>query len=401
VTRILYVHHGKGIGGAPLSLLYLIRKLDRGRFVPTVLCLHESDAADLFRREGIETIVDERMHDFSHTNVLWYPWWQAPKILLRAMQFPLTWLRARRFLEQRRFDLIHLNTSTLTAFGLAARQEGLPLVWHIREPLHRGYTGLRRAMIRRLIDHCADIIIPICRYDGDQLLDSPRKHVVYNFIDFSQFDGSIDGSALRSELGIRPEQPVAVMLGGMNPVKGTHVLVAAALSVLATEPEAVFLIAGPMAEKSLRNRISGRSVYQERVFASIPEKWKNSIRFLGVRQDIPLLLATSDVLCFPSTVAHFARPVIEASAMGLPVVASDLGGPRELVRHEETGLLVPAKDVEALSEALRRLLMNPSLRSAYGSAGQELAKSEFDADRNTARIIALYDSLLAEQGKHG
>src|SRR5690606_5439731 len=112
---------------------------------------------------------------------------------------------ARRFLGSRRFDLIHLNTSTLTAFGLAAKHEGIPLVWHVREPLHRGYLGLRRAAIRMIIDRCADVIIPICTYDAEQLTPSSKINVVYNFIDFGQFDRSIDGSVVRREWGVSSE----------------------------------------------------------------------------------------------------------------------------------------------------------------------------------------------------
>ena len=396
MTRILYVHHGKGIGGAPLSLLYLIRKLDRERFAPTVLCLHESEAAELFRGDGIEMIVDERMHDFSHTNVLWYPWWQWPKTVLRLAQFPGTYIRARRFLASRRFDLVHLNTSPLTAFGLAARREGIPVVWHIREPLQRGYLGLRRAVIRRIIDRCADVVIPICRYDADQLLPSSRITVVYNFIDFAQWNDSIDGGAVRKEFGIPDDAPVALMLGGMNPIKGTAVFVEAALRVLNDRPDAMFLIAGPMVEANFRNRISGRTVYQKRVLLSIPEQLQNKLRFLGVRNDIPALLAATDVLCFPSTVPHFARPIIEASAMRVPVIASDLGGPQELVRHEETGLLIPAEDAGELARALVRLFEDPPYRERMGKAGRELAHKKFDADVNTRRIIELYEKIFID-----
>jgi glycosyltransferase involved in cell wall biosynthesis len=387
------VHHGKGIGGAPLSLLFLIRELDRDEFTPTVLCLHESEASRLFLENGIETIVDPRLHDFSHTNVLWYPWWQFPKTLLRLFQFPWSYLRARQFLARRRFDLVHLNTSTLTAFGLAARHEGIPIAWHIREPLQRGYFGLRRAFIRRIIDRCASIIIPICHYDAAQLLPTPRIHVVYNFVDLSRFDDSISGSTVRAELGIDSSAPVALMLGGVNAVKGTLEFVSAALRVLDTLPDAVFLIAGPMDGNGFRNTISGRAVYGKRVRSFIPQRLKNRIRLLGIRNDIPELLAASDVLCFPSTVPHFARPVIEASAMGVAVVASDLGGPQELVHDGETGLLVPPNDVPALAAALHRVLSDPGLRARLGQAGRQFALREFDAGKNTARIVELYRKL--------
>jgi glycosyltransferase involved in cell wall biosynthesis len=396
VRRILYVHHGKGIGGAPLSLLYLIRGLDRSRYQPVVLCIHESEAADLYRREGIETLVDEMLHDFSHTNVLWYPWWQLPKIGLRALQFPWTYFRARKLFRSRRFDAVHLNTSTLTALGLAAKAEGLRVIWHIREPLQRGYFGLRRAIIRRIIHRTADLVLPICRFDADQLLPSPLMHVVYNFIDFKQFDSTTDRKEPRRELGIPPECPVITLLGGVNPIKGTKEFVEAAVDVLDTHPDAVFLIAGAVPDDSLRNRINGMRVYRNVVFSMIPAARHHAIRFLGMRSDIPSLLAISTVLCFPSTVPHFARPVIEAGAMGVPVIASDLGGPKELVLPGETGFLVPAGDSVALATAMRRLIEDPELAERLGSNGMAFARDHFDAEKNTAVIVGLYDELFED-----
>ncbi|MBR9977425.1 MAG: glycosyltransferase family 4 protein [Bacteroidetes bacterium] len=399
VRRILYVHHGKGIGGAPLSLLYLIRGLDRTRYEPTVLCLHESEAADLFRNAGIETVVESSLHDFSHTNVLWYPWWQAPKLFLRAVQSLPTYLRARRFLRNGDYDAVHLNTSTLTAVGMAAHDEGLRVVWHVREPLQRGYSGLRRAIIRRIIDRYADLILPICHYDAAQLHPSPKIHVVYNFIDFSQFDADLDGETVRRELNIDNEQQVITMLGGVNPIKGTREFVDAALRVHPDHPDAVFLIAGPLPDDSCRNRINGMRVYRESVFSRLPQMQSDFIRFIGVRNDIPQILAASDILCFPSTVPHFARPVIEASAMGVAVIASDLGGPRELLRHGETGLLVPPSEPAALAEAIRHLIGDPASKREMGRRGIAFARKHFDAEKNIATVIGLYDQLFGDDSR--
>jgi glycosyltransferase involved in cell wall biosynthesis len=394
-VRILYVHHGKGIGGAPLSLLYLLRGLDRERFTPTVLCIHESEASELFRNEGIETVVLDGVRDFSHTNVLWYPWWQWPKTLARLMHLPFAIAKARAFFRSRPFDLVHLNTSTLLAFGIAAKREGLRVVWHIREPLSRGYFGLRRAMVRRIVHRNADLIIPICRYDADQLTPSSRIHVVYNFIDFSVFDRRVDGSGPREELGIAPGAPVVLMLGGVNAIKGTREFVAAAREVLARKQDTVFLVAGHVPVPSLRSRLSGSLRYARAVEQLIPESLRASIRLIGVRRDIPQLLAASTMLCFPSTVAHFARPVIEASAMGKPVIASDLGGPRELVLPGETGLLVPPSESGALALAMLRLLDDTATAARMGDAGTVFAMEHFDAVKNTRRVIELYEQLLA------
>jgi glycosyltransferase involved in cell wall biosynthesis len=113
-----------------------------------------------------------------------------------------------------------------------------------------------------------------------------------------------------------------------------------------------------------------------------------------VRRDIPALLAASACLVFPSSVPHFARPVIEAAAMGVPSVASDLGGPRELIVDGETGLLVPPNDPATLAEAVTGLLRDPARAAALGEAAYQRALRLFDAQANAAATFAVYDDLL-------
>lgn len=393
MKRILYIHHGKGIGGAPLSLLYLIRGLDRRRYEPTILCLHRSEASDMFEREGIPTLIREDLHDFSHTTVLWYPWWQWPKLLLRAWQAPATYRAARRFFADHPFDLVHLNTSTLLAFGKAAREAGMKVVWHIREPLASGYLGLRYRIARTIIHRNAHVIIPISHYDASRLIPSDAIHVVYNFVDFEIFDATLSGEPVRRELGLGSAH-VVTMLGGINPIKGTKEFVQAAVKVLEHHPETVFLVAGDVPQPGWRNRLAGLSRYEAAIRKAIPDALKDHIRFLGVRRDIPSVLAASDLVCFPSTVPHFARPVIEASAMGKAVIASDLGGPRELVIPGETGLLVPACHPVALANAMRVLIEDDARRLAMGRRGIELAREQFSQEKNTRMVQVLYETLF-------
>jgi hypothetical protein len=81
VTRILFIHHGKGLGGAPLSLLYLVRSLDRQRFEPLVLFLHDSAVVDLFKKEGITTIGPVNLMDFPHTKIWWLRWYHIGTLI--------------------------------------------------------------------------------------------------------------------------------------------------------------------------------------------------------------------------------------------------------------------------------------------------------------------------------
>ena len=404
MIRILYIHHGGGIGGAPLSLLYLLRQLDRTKYEPIVLTLKPGPVVDLYRSEGIETHTDTRISDFSHTNLEWYggrDWWRLPGKLLR---FPASVHGVRRWVRELKPDIVHLNSSTLTAGALGASREDVPVVWHVREPLHRGVLGLRRALIRRVLDRTADRVVAISHHDADQLTPSDRIHVIHNFVDFTQFDRSLDGASIRAEFGISPDAPVVLMLGGVAKPKGTLPLIQAIPRIIKALPDARIIAAGPPPGSRdettldrLKRAIAGDAAYQQRVIRALealPDAARDAIIFTGIRRDVPNILAASNVLVFPSVVPHFARPVIEAAAMGVPSVASDLGGPRELIVHGETGLLAVPSDPDALADALIAVLRDPERARQMGEAGYQRARKMFDATRNAAATIALYNDLV-------
>jgi glycosyltransferase involved in cell wall biosynthesis len=115
------------------------------------------------------------------------------------------------------------------------------------------------------------------------------------------------------------------------------------------------------------------------------------LKRLGYRHDIPALLAAADVFCLPSHFEGLPMSIIEAMLAGLPVVATDIRGPREQVVTEETGLLVPAAAVEPLGHALSRLACDPALRARMGAAGRARALDRFDEAKIVARTVALLE----------
>lgn len=404
MKRILYIHHGGGIGGAPLSLLYLLRQLDRSEYEPIVLTLKPGPVVDLYRAEGIETYVDPSISDFSHTALEWYggrEWWRLPGKLLRLMP---SIRRTRAFLRKTKPDIVHLNSSTLAPCAIACEQEGVPVVWHIREPLAHGVLGIRRAWLRNVIHRTAARVAAISQHDADQLIPSERIRVIYNFVDFEQFDRSLDGKQIREELGIATDAPVLIMLGGVAPPKGTIELVRALPHLVEQVHGVRIIVAGPppmtsdrQAFKRLAKRVLRTDAYDRavvRLLHSYGPDVQAALCFVGIRQDIPRLLAASDCLVFPSVVPHFARPIIEAAAMAKPSVASDLGGPRELIAHEQTGLLVPPCAPELLADAADSLLGEPSRGRAMGEEAYQRARNLFDAKKNAAATIQLYQEIL-------
>ncbi len=409
MKRILFVHGGKGIGGAPLTLLTLIRSLDRARFSLHVLCLFESEAADLFRNEGIETYIGKGIHHLAHTTGVWYPIKYLPMFLYRLFLFPISILNAYRFLKSNHFDYVHLNGSGLLAVAIAARLRKTPVLLHVLEHLHPGYIGLRRFILTRLLIKFSDAIVFICNADARVFPPSPKIHVVYDGIDPGEFDpGKVSGSAALSSV-IPGNARVAGMLGGIHPIKGTLEFVKAAARVVRQFPDTHFIILGVVPQKKtrsgysaavafLRGWLSGERKYRMNVArATDEESLKGRVHMMGPMLNVPSVVKMLDVLVFPSTTPHYARPLIEAGLMNKPVIASRIGGPDEIVVDGVTGFLVTPGNPDELADRIIGLFNDPGLSARMGNAGRTRALEMFDVRRNVSEILKLYDVIGATE----
>jgi glycosyltransferase involved in cell wall biosynthesis len=114
------------------------------------------------------------------------------------------------------------------------------------------------------------------------------------------------------------------------------------------------------------------------------------VEWLGHRDDVPAILARSQIACLPSYREGLPRSLLEAMAAALPIVSTDVPGCREAVRPGENGLLVPARDAPALAAALRQLIADPELRRRFGAAGRRRAEREFASSIVIAQTLAVY-----------
>lgn len=405
--NILYIHHGKGIGGAPLSLLYLIRALDRTKYNPMVLFLYNSDVVDLYKNDNIETFIGKGIYDFGHTALVWYSLKTFPLLILQLLRFIPSIIFTYKFLKSHDIDIVHLNTSSLVASAIAAKIAGCKIVWHVREPLHPGYFGIRNYLIKKSIDKLSDKTIPICKDNADRLIQSPNIKIIYNFVDFKQFDRNINGDDFKEKWNIGEKDKVVAMLGGVVKVKGTMEFVKAAKYVKQQIPNVKFLVIGGYPDTntkkkniiahiigSIKNSVATGKYHKDILNTMKKEGLKDTIVFTGTIINIPEAISSMDVLVFPSTEPHFARPIIEAGAMAKPVVASDLGGPDELVVNNMTGILVPPKDPKSLANAIVKILSDDQLAQNMGEQGYSRAKELFDAKKNAFETIQVYDEIL-------
>jgi len=396
-TKILYIHHGKGLGGAPLSLLYLIKGLDQSRYHPVVLFLHDSEAMELYRREGIEVEGPVNRSDFSHTAIWWYRWYH-PHHLLKSLWDTAMILRreAAWWFAHIKPDIVHLNTSSLLAWGIVARRRGIPVIWHVREPLASGYLGLRRWLVTRSVARYATRILPISHHDAAPWRMQPHVQVVHNAVDLQRFDRAIDPQLFLEKYNLDPITPKILFVGGLSYEKGTPLILQVFTKLLHHLPNAQLLIAGYFhlpTQQSWKQLLSPTHRYAALVKELI-KPIEASIKFLGPIHQMPMAMAASNVVVFPATIGHFARPIIEASCMAKPVVASKLSPLDELVVDGVTGYLVAPDDIDDWTRLLLSLLVDPALSSRLGEAGYQRGKELFGTKAMIKKIDKIYRELL-------
>lgn len=408
--RILYIQHTASLGGSCMSLLYLIQGLDRTRYEPVVYCLYDApEVVNLYRGAGIETRVAQGIVEFRHTTVGWHPLYNPVAVAELLWSITRIWPSVRAteaLVRQVEPDLVHLNSLVLAPSAMGVKRVGVPLVWHVREPVHPGHLGLRRRWLTGLMLNLADEAMFVSEYDRQQLTSGRKGKVIYNFVDLNRFDHSLDGAPVRTELGLPADAKVVLFLGGMSPVKGIFPLLEALHQAKQHMVELHCLIGGGKYQRSssLLARmaravlpLAGGGTHWQKVQQLLDRfRMRDYVDLLPFWGDVERLIAASDVVVFPSTEPHFARPVIEAGAMAKPVVASRIGGVEELVEHNVTGLLVTPGNSLELADALVRVLSDADYAENLGLAGLENAKRCYNAVKNVREIVAIYEKLIGD-----
>lgn len=424
--RVLYIHHGKGLGGAPLSLLYLIKSLDRTHYDPLVLFLHDSDAFTLYKQQGIEVYGPVNRYDFSHTKIWWFRWYHIPYLMRALKDTLITYFSSAHFwIDKLAPDIIHLNTSSLIAWGAVAHQKKIPVIWHIREPLADGYFGIRRSLIKNCVQKYATVIVPISTHDGKPWEDGPQKKIIHNPVDQTIFDAhKYAGYARQKDFlktpfvetlrlcsgcsGVEPppiEQrgrpPTLLFLGGISQEKGTLVILQVFRELLKKLPTAKLVIAGYFDAHSTTHwlkKFMPAYQYKQKV-ASALENVQHATTVTGAIRNVPEVMAASNVIVFPATVGHFARPIIEAGFMKKPVIASKLSPLDELVIDEKTGYLIAPDNINAWVEKLYLLLTDANLNTQMGYQAYQFCTENFSLTHYQKKIASLYEHTLKTQSQ--
>lgn len=304
-----------------------------------------------------------------------------------------------RLFRRERYAIVHTHTPKTALLGqLAARLARVPHVVNTVHGLlsHDDVPEPRRSALA-VVDHvtCAlsSSILSQSREDVDRALArrmcrrSRIRHLGQG-IDLARFDRArvlAEGrDALRARLGLPPGAFVVAIVARFTREKGYPEFLTMARRFARSRPDAHFVVVGT----SIRERDTLRVVPGEQGLGG-------RMTVLVDRTDMPEIYAAADLVVLPTHREGFPRSLVEASAMGIPVVSTDIRGCREAVLDGETGLLVPVGDVDALSAAVAELAADPARRLRMSETAARRARFEFDERRVCEHVVALYEELLA------
>lgn len=302
------------------------------------------------------------------------------------------------FLRRERFDVIHVHTPVAALIGrIAATRAKVPIRFYtahgfyfhdrMNPLLYRAHVALERFGARR-----CDFIFTQSEEDcvtaiREKIIDESRILTIGNGIDLQRFSrqsiSQDQRQQLCDELGIKPSDRVIAIIGRLVPEKGYRELFEAIASLKLQFP-------------TLRLLVIGQALPSDRQVLHPPESLRDSIIFAGLRQEVPALLSLAEIFTLPSWREGMPRSVIEAMAMELPVVASNIRGCREIVVDGQTGLLVPAQNPSKLAQALRDLLSQPSKARTFGLAGREVAERNHNERDVLERQWQVYRRFLSQ-----
>jgi L-malate glycosyltransferase len=385
------VNHTGHVSGAERSLLTLMEALPPD-YAPMLVCPNGALA-----RAGRKLGVPVEIIVGTDASLRFHPL-HTTRALYDAATTSRQLARLSRELEP---DLVHANSirTGLIAAGAAARTR-VPTIAHVHDRLPGGRVAT--LMLKSMVSG-VDGLLACSSYAAEPLWAlNPRKpvKVVHNPVDVDRFCPSVlSRQAARERLGLDETTPVLATVAQIIPWKAQDDAIRILAELKREWPDACLLLVGSPKFTSRAARYDSEAYASEldRLVSSLGVQ--DQVRFLGERDDVPEVLRAADILLVPSWAEPFGMCMIEAMAMELPVLATEVGGPKEVVTDGRDGLLLPPQAPAAWAAAASRLLRDREYRTAIGRAARARVVEQMNVPAYVERVLAGYAESLGHGGR--
>lgn len=372
--KVLHIIGGGEFGGAEKHILNLAGAFDPQAVDLTVCCLFSAPFVEVAARAGINALA----------------------VPMRSKADFGVIKKLAGLIRSGEYDIVHTHGVRANLLGrLAARQAGKKkVITTVHSLLEKDYQGivsrcannLAERSTRSLTDH----FIAVSQGLKDRLvaggIPANRVTVIHNGILLEGIRPSgAAGTAIKEKLSIRDAALVGIV-ARLHAVKGHRYFIEAAREVLLQRPQTRFLIVGDGPCRQFLEKFAGDMEINDK------------ITFTGFVEDVYTLMAELDLLVISSLWEGFGLTAIEAMVLGVPVVATEVGGLPEVVRHGETGLLVPPANVAALAKRIVWMLDHPREAREMAAKGGDIVRRKFTAGEMARRTVDLYRKVAGKNG---
>ncbi len=385
--KVLYVNHTAEVSGAERSLLSLLAALpdtvDRRAAVPRGRLAAAVEQLGIPVTSIAGTAGSLRLHPL-HT----------PRSLA---EMSLAALQVRRAARRQRVDLVHANSIRAGIVLGLARVSPVATVVHVRDCLPAGTVS---TATMRLIAATATTVVANSRYTARSVQAAApraRVEVVHNAVDLERWDPArIDRGQARARLGAAGECELLLgVVAQLSPWKGQDTAIEALRLLREDGIDAHLLLIGS-AKFVARSTRFDNEAYVSGLRAQIARAGlADRVSLLGEREDVPELVRALDVLLLPSLEEPFGRAVIEAMALGVPVLATDVGGPAEIIEDGREGYLLAPGEPLAWAQAVRRIAESADRGAELGLAGRRRVQREFTIEHHVEAMLEVYRRAIA------
>ena len=387
--NILFLMNGaKPPRGGEFLTLYLITHLRRDIFHPLLVYAHEGVIVRRLKEAGIDNVRIPLSSKIANV----YP----REISLYSPFFVISFLwhlvlggsifKFNKILKENNIHLIYCadNISKFIG-GIAGKMAGVKVVAHCHDDFKEDTLGkTMRMFYLMLLDRILAVSDRVKKFFAIKKKGFQKAVTIYNGIDTDVFNPQNVSEDIRNELGLKKENIVIGSIGVIEKDKGHRYLVEAIARMKAegiTNVVCVICGTGPE-ESGLKEFVCAKGLDSE-------------VLFLGFRDDIPKVLKTLDIFALLSlTIESFSMAAVEAMAMEVPVIATNIGGLPEVVEDGKTGILIPPGDVNALCSAIKYLVKNPEARLKMGENGRARVLEKFTIEQNVRKTEDVFLSLV-------
>jgi glycosyltransferase involved in cell wall biosynthesis len=364
------VVYALAIGGSETLARRLAIGLTRRRYACSLYAVHDDGPlADLLRADGIPCRAFSRKGK-----------WDLRPLVRLVQQFRADGTK-----------VVHTHhLGQLLYGGLAARWAGCRVIHteHEYYTLRRPRAQQLLRVLTRLADRVTAVAEPVRGFLEDTVgLPASKLITIQNGVEVHRYEAAIPHD--REEWDLKNSDVIIGCVGRLSPEKGHAVLLRAFRKVISRHPLARLALIGDGEERERLQHLAAEL------------RIGNLVRFLGLRADVPEVLAACDLFTLPSIQEGFPMVILEALAAGKAVIASEVGAIPDVIRHGATGMLVPPGDADALADALCLLIEDEGARQRLGQSGRELVREAYDFERTVGQYDDLYQSVLGEAGMLG